>query len=95
MCIRDSINAEIIVDLRTRTAGSGFAHLPEIIFLIEAEDAIFGDAGDLLPEGFGVVVFAKDGDVEFVFGQAVPVRAGDEFPGIGDGVLLEIIARCV
>ncbi len=40
---------EIVIDLRARAAGSGVAHLPEIIRLVEAEDAIFGDAGDALP----------------------------------------------
>ena len=72
-------DAEIVVDLGAGAAGAGFAHLPEVVLFVEAEDAAFGDAGDLLPELFGVVVFAEDGDVELVFGQAVVL--GDEVPG--------------
>ena len=52
---------------------------------------LFGDAGDRLPELFGVVVFAEDGDVELVFGQAVFL--GDEVPGEADGVGFEVVAE--
>ncbi len=51
----------------------------------------FGDAGDLLPERFGVVVFAEDGDVELVFGEAVVLR--DEVPGELDGFGFEVVAE--
>ena len=53
----------------------------------------FGYAGDFLPELFGVVIFAKNRDVELVFRQAIPFGAGDQFPSVGDGVLLEIVAE--
>ena len=36
--------AEVVMDLRTGTAGSGFAHLPEVVFFVEADDAISRNA---------------------------------------------------
>ena len=68
---------EIVVDLRTGAARSGIAHLPEVVFLVEAEDAVLRDAGDFLPELFGFVVFAEDGDIELVFRQAVVLGDAD------------------
>ncbi len=35
----------------------------------------------------------EDGDVELVFGDAEPVGRGDELPGEGDGVVLEVVAE--
>ena len=35
----------------------------------------------------------EDGDVEAVFGDAEPLGAGDQFPGEGDGVALEVVAE--
>ena len=52
---------------------------------------LFGHARDLLPEALGVVVLAKDGDVEPVFGQAEVL--GEQLPGEGDGFLLEVVAE--
>ena len=83
--------AEIVVDLGAGAAGAGVAHLPEVVFLVEAEDAVFGDAGDLLPEVLGFVVFAENGDVELVFGEAVVL--GDEVPGELDGFGFEVVAE--
>ena len=45
-----SVFAEIVMNFGAGTAGAGFAHLPEVIFFVEAEDAVFGHAGDFLPE---------------------------------------------
>ena len=52
---------------------------------------LFRDAGDLLPQLFGVVVFAKNGDVQLVFRQAVVL--GDQLPGEVDGFGFEVIAE--
>ena len=59
--------AEIVMDLRARTAGAGLAHLPEVILLVETENAVLRNARDLLPQFFGFVIFAENGDVQFVF----------------------------
>ena len=82
---------EIVIDLRAGAAGAGIAHLPEIVFLIEAENAVFRDARDFLPEALGFVVFAENGDVELVFGKAEILR--DEVPGELDGFGFEVIAE--
>ena len=84
-------DAEVVVDLRARTARTGLAHLPEVVLLVEAEDAALGHAGHLLPELFGLVVLAEDGDVELVLGQAVVL--GDQVPGELDGFGFEVVAE--
>src|ERR1017187_5886344 len=48
--------AQVVVNLGTRAAGTGVAHLPEIVLLVEAEDALFGHTRDFLPEPLGIVV---------------------------------------
>ena len=85
------LGAEIVMDFRARAAGAGVAHLPEVIFFVETEDAFLGYARDFLPQLFGFVVFAKNGDVEFVFIETVVL--GDQLPGEGDGVAFEVIAE--
>ena len=52
---------------------------------------LFGTPATLLPQLFGFVVFAEDGDVQPVFGQAV--NLGDQVPGEADGVVLEVVAE--
>ena len=72
------------MDLRARTARAGLAHLPEVVLLVETEDAILRHAGDLLPELLGFVVFAEDGDVQLVLRKAVIL--GQQLPGEIDGI---------
>ena len=43
------VGAKVVVNFRARPTGSGVAHLPEVIFFIEPEDARLGHAGNLLP----------------------------------------------
>ena len=71
------------MDLGAGTARAGLAHLPEVVLLVEAEDAVLRNAGDLLPQLLGLVVLAENGDVQLVLGQAVFL--GDEVPGELDG----------
>ncbi len=61
-------------------------------------DAFFGDASfDPVAFGLGVARHAirafKDGHVEAVLGDAEPLLAGDQLPGEGDGVALEVVAK--
>ena len=86
-----AFGSEIVVDFRAGAAGSGVAHLPEVVLFVEPEDAVLGDAGDALPQLFGFVVFAEDGDVEAVFGEAVVL--GDQVPGEPDGIGFEVVAE--
>src|ERR1019366_6434791 len=85
------LHAEVVMNFRARTARPGLAHLPEIVLLIQPEDAALGYAGDLLPELFRLVILAENRDVELVLGQ--PVVLGDEVPGELDGLGLEVIAE--
>ncbi|MGA2134382.1 MAG: hypothetical protein ABSH50_18985 [Bryobacteraceae bacterium] len=88
---RVGFRPHVVEDLGTRAAGAGIAHLPEIVLFVEAEDAIFGDAGDLLPEMLGLVVLTKNGDVQAILGQGEVL--GDQFPGEIDGIGFEVIAE--
>jgi len=78
-------------DLRARAAGPRIAHGPEIVRRRDADDALFGQACDLLPEPGRRIVVMVDGDTEPVLGQAV--FFGDQGPGMFDRLFLEIIAE--
>ena len=82
---------QVIVNLRARTARSGLAHGPEVVFLVQAEDAVARDANIVRPNLLGLVILAKNGDVEFV-GRNGEIL-GDELPGPRDGLLLEVVAK--
>ena len=90
--------AAVIVNFRARAARSG-AMLPEVILLAEAEDAVFGDADHVAPDGEGLVICGgrlvarEDGRIEAVRLKADPLGAGQEFPCPGNGLLLEVIAE--
>ena len=60
--------SEIVVDLRAGSARPRVAHLPEIVRFIQAKDTVFRNARDPLPKRFGVVVVAKDRNVQLIFG---------------------------
>jgi hypothetical protein len=78
-------------DFRAGSARAVVAHRPEIILGRDADDAAFGQAGDLLPQVERLIVGVIDGG-----GQPVRVQApllGDEGPGMVDRLLLEIIAE--
>src|SRR4029077_20620302 len=91
-------HAHVIVNLAARSAGTGVAHLPEIIFRTKFEDAIVRHT---LPEpqvvSFGIArdsVFAfEDGDVKFLLIDGEPLRRSNQLPRVGDGVFLEVVAE--
>src|SRR5881398_32581 len=96
--------AHVVMNFAARATRAGVAHGPEILLQAgNAEDAV---SRDFLfePEAFGFFVYAqraarsgfraaKDGDVKFVFVDAKPLRRSNQFPGVSDGFLLEIIAK--
>jgi hypothetical protein len=82
---------QVVMDFGTGTARPGLAHLPKIILLVEPENAALRHAGHLLPQLFGFVVLAENGDVELLFGQAIFLS--DEVPGESDGVGFEVVAE--
>ena len=76
-------------DFRAIAARPRGAHRPEIAFM--ADDPVVGKAGDLLPQLTRLIVGGIDRDQQLVLGQAD--HLGDEVPGKGDGLFLEIIAE--
>src|SRR5436309_14769886 len=53
--------AEVIMDFRARTAGSGITHLPEVVLLIEPHDTISRKQDVFGPNIGCFVIFAKNG----------------------------------
>src|SRR5216684_3068196 len=100
-----AFRTHVIVNLTARTARSCIAHLPKIVFHAQSLDAIRRDSFSN-PEVISVVIAGNDrivfrarpcadknGDVQLVFVDAKPFGRSDQFPGVGDGFLLEIIAK--
>ena len=83
--------SEIVVNLRAGTARSGLAHLPEVVFFVEPDDALARNAGFRGPQLFGFVVFTKNGDPEPFRGKLELLR--QQFPGESDGFVLEVVAE--
>ena len=61
--------AEVIVNLRARAARPCLAHLPEVIFFVETDDAISRDAWTGCPKFRGIVVFPEYRDPESIAWQ--------------------------
>ena len=75
------------------------AVLPEVVLLAELEDVVGGHADLLVPDAEGLVV-GRGGfiprehrGIQAVGVQAHPLRAGQEFPGPVNGLVLEVIAE--
>ncbi len=83
--------AAVDEDLRARPARAGVAHRPEIVRSRDADDAVVGEAGDLLPVARSLIVVVVDGDEQLVLLEPVFLR--DQVPGKLDRALLEVIAE--
>lgn len=93
-----NIVAVIVENLGARAARAGIAHGPEVIgrvrrtFVVADTDHALGRHTDLLgPDVIRFVVRRVHGDPEFFLGQLQ--HAGEEGPGEGDRVFLEIVAE--
>ena len=78
-------------DFRTWAARACVAHLPEIVRGADTDDAVVGEAGDLLPQAVRFVVIGVDGDQKLILRQRKFL--GDQVPGQLDGAFLEVIAE--
>ena len=85
-------------DLRAGAARAGVGHLPEIVggvlgalVVADAHDALLRHADFISPDSVGLVIVDVDGDPQLVLGQ--PIDTGQQFPGVLDGVTLEIVAE--
>ncbi len=83
--------AMIVEDFRTRTAGAGITHCPEIVARRNADDAIIRKTGDLLPEIRSVVICVINGDKELIFVEAKLFC--DQVPRMADRFFLEVVAK--
>ncbi len=72
-------------------AGTGRAHLPEIVRCRDTDDAVVGQARDLLPDLHGLIVGVIDGDQQAILGDRE--IAGQQLPGMRDRLVLEIVAE--
>ncbi len=92
--------AVIEENLAARTARAGITHGPEVIggvrcaFVVANTDHALGGHADLLgPDVVGFVVSGVHRDPEFFLGQVEPFFGGQEGPGVGDGITLEIVTE--
>src|SRR5690606_2263591 len=91
------VRPKVDVYLRTRTAGTGIPHLPEVIFLIASKNALLGKNG--CPEIEGLLVerevfgsiSLKNRHIETLSGQFIFV--GEQFPRPGNRLLFELITE--
>ena len=80
------VRAAVDVDLAARSARTGVAHLPEVVLVAEALDALERHADLLVPDRFGLVVAVVDRDPQAVtveappLGRRVPSSTGSRAP---------------
>ncbi len=86
----------VVEHFRARTAGAGVAHHPEIVrgvaptlVVADADHALGRHAHFPRPDVEGLVVLGIDGDPQPVLLQLEDF--GQQLPGVGDGVALEVI----
>ncbi len=94
------VGAVIVEDLGARAARAGVAHGPEVVggvrcaFVVADAHHALGRHTDFLgPDVVGFVVAGVDRDPELFLGQVQPLVGGQEGPGEGDRIALEVIAE--
>ena len=92
------VGAVVVEDLGARAARTHVGHLPEVVrgvaralVVADADDALFRHADLVGPDVVGFVVLDVDGDGELLGRQQVDL--GQQFPGVLDGVALEVVAE--
>ena len=90
--------AVVVEDLAAGAAWAGVGHLPEIVRCVrralvvaDADDAVGRQPDLLVPDVEGFVVGVIDRDQQLLFRQAP--HAGQQLPGVGDGIALEVVAE--
>jgi hypothetical protein len=92
------VGTVVVEDLRAGAAGAGVAHHPEVVggvaralVVADAHDALGRQPDHVLPDRVGLVVLGVHGGPELV-GRQLEVH-GQQFPGVLQCVLLEVIAE--
>ena len=83
------VRTAVEVQLGARTTRARLPHLPEVVLVAEALDALHRHADDVVPDLLGLVVTGVDGDPDAV--AVEPPVLGDELPAVGDRQLLEVV----
>ena len=89
--VRTEVRTTVEVQLGARAAWARVTHLPEVVLVAEALDALHRHADDVVPDLLGLVVALVDGDPDAV--AVEPPALGDQLPAVGDGQLLEVVAE--
>ena len=79
------------MNLAAGPAGTGLAHLPEVVLFAQTDNPFFRHIGNLTPQVMGFIVILVDGDIKLLFRQFQFLS--QEVPRIGDGFPFEIIAK--
>ncbi len=94
------VRAVVVEDLGARAARAGVAHGPEVVggvrgalVVADAHHALGRHADFLGPDIVGFVVSGVDGDPELFLWQVQPFFRGQEGPGEGNGIALEIVTE--
>src|SRR5207249_5019346 len=83
----------IDVDLRAGAARAGLPHGPEIVLLPQPRDPLLRDADRLAPDPESLVVVLVNRDPKTLRFDPEPRLRGQQLPGEGDRLLLEIVAE--
>ena len=84
---------QVHVDLAVRPRRPRVRHLPEVVLVAETVDALSRNPGHLPPELARFVVGVVDGDVDPLRRDPQPLFPGHPFPGVADGILLEVVTE--
>ncbi len=83
--------AMVIKNLSARATRAGWPHAPEIVICGDADDPVIREPSHLLPKISRFIISVIDRHQKFLCGDAQ--LFGHHFPGIGDRVSLEVIAK--
>ena len=96
--------AHIVVNFAAWTAGACIAHGPEIFFQVWNWNDAVGPRSSRDPKSDGFFIAgqnffrghfraAKHGEIQAVHGNTEPIGGCDEFPGVSNGIFLEVVAK--
>ena len=88
---RPRTRALVVVDLRARAAGAGASPISQKLSSPMRWMRSAGTPDLVPPDGLGLVVVDVDGDPQPV--AVEPEHLGEQLPGQGDGLLLEVVAE--
>ena len=83
--------AAIDMDFRTWSARSHITHLPEVVLVAEALDALHRNANDVVPDLLGLVVALVHGDPQLVAVESEYLRG--QLPTPGNCLFLEVVTE--